>query len=117
MAATQKESRKFAARDSDLISLLANEAASAVHSQRLQESRRQAESSYEEASEFAHVTLQSIGDGVVTTDTQGNIQYLNPVAEQLTGCSLSEAIGRPLSGVLILVESETSVRVDDPVAR
>ncbi|MCK4587675.1 MAG: diguanylate cyclase, partial [Gammaproteobacteria bacterium] len=48
---------------------------------------------------------------------QGNIQYLNPVAEQLTGCSLSEAIGRPLSGVLILVESETSIRVDDPVTR
>ncbi len=117
MGVTQDKVRKFAARDSDLISLLANEAASAVHSQRLQESRLRAESSYEEASEFAHVTLQSIGDGVVTTDTQGNIQYLNPVAEQLTGCSLSEAIGRPLSGVLILVESETSVRVDDPVAR
>jgi diguanylate cyclase (GGDEF)-like protein/PAS domain S-box-containing protein len=115
MAATQKEQRKFSARDSDLISLLANEAASAVHSQRLQEGRLKAESSYEEAAEFAHVTLQSIGDGVVTTDTQGNIQYLNPVAEQLTGCSLEAAMGRPLSEILILVESETSVRVDDPV--
>ncbi len=117
MAATQNETRKFAARDSDLISLLANEAASAVHSQRLQEGRLKAESSYEEAAEFAHVTLQSIGDGVVTTDTRGNIQYLNPVAEQLTGCSLEAAMGRPLSEILILVESETSVRVDDPVTR
>ena len=117
MAAAQQESRKFAARDSDLISLLANEAASAVHSQRLQESRLKAESSYEEAAEFARVTLQSIGDGVVTTDVRGNVMYLNPVAEQLTGCSLKVATGRPLSEVLILVESETSVRVDDPVVR
>ena len=117
MAATQKESRKFSARDSDLISLLANEAASAVHSQQLQESRLKAESSYEEAAEFARVTLQSIGDGVVTTDTRGNIQFLNPVAEQLTGYSLKAALGRPLSEVLVLIKTDTSEPVNDPISR
>jgi diguanylate cyclase (GGDEF)-like protein/PAS domain S-box-containing protein len=117
LAATQKAKRKFAARESDLISLLANEAASAVHSQRLQESRRQAESSYEEAAEFAHVTLQSIGDGVVTTDVQGRVQYLNPVAEQLTGNKSEDAQGKQLSEILMLVESSTGKPVDDPVQR
>jgi diguanylate cyclase (GGDEF)-like protein/PAS domain S-box-containing protein len=117
MAATQNEARKFAAHDSDLISLLANEAASAVHSQRLQESRLKAESSFEEASEFARVTLQSIGDGVVTTDIRGNIQFLNPVAEQLTGYSLESALGRPLSEVLVLIKTDTSEPVSDQISR
>lgn len=115
MAASQKKTRHFTARDSDLISLLANEAASAVHSQRLQESRLKAETSFHDASEFAQVTLQSIGDGVITTDIHGLIQYLNPVAEQLTGCSLERAQWRPLSEVLVLVEADTGKPIEDPV--
>ncbi len=115
MGVTQEKVRHFTARDSDLISLLANEAASAVHSQRLQESRIKAESSFHEASEFAHVTLQSIGDGVITTDTHGLIQYLNPVAEQLTGFSIERAQWRPLSEVLVLVEADSGRPIEDPV--
>lgn len=49
--------------------------------------------------ERAQVTLESIGDGVITTDTDGNVEYLNPVAEKLTGWSTAAARGRPLAQV------------------
>ncbi len=50
--------------------------------------------------ERAEVTLQSIADAVITTDKRRTIQYLNPVAERLTGWTLEEARGQPLSGIL-----------------
>ncbi|CBL46172.1 Hypothetical protein HDN1F_25890 [gamma proteobacterium HdN1] len=49
--------------------------------------------------ELAEVTLHSIGDAVITTDAQGNIEYLNPVAETLTGWSSREAHGKPADEV------------------
>ncbi len=61
------------------------------------------------------VTLNSIGDGVLTTDTGGCITYLNPVAERLTGWSVDEARGRPLGEVLLLGDPD-SVAPADPVA-
>ena len=44
--------------------------------------------------ESAQITLQSIGDGVITTDSKCRIEYLNPIAEQLTGWRLEHAQGR-----------------------
>ncbi len=57
--------------------------------------------------ELAQVTLQSIGDGVITTDILGNIVNFNPVAEKLTNCQAIEAIGSPLSKVLPLFDENT----------
>jgi diguanylate cyclase (GGDEF)-like protein/PAS domain S-box-containing protein len=53
------------------------------------------------------VTLQSIGDAVITTDGNAHIDYLNPVAERLTGWSLEEARGRPIGEVLQLIDEST----------
>jgi diguanylate cyclase (GGDEF)-like protein len=53
--------------------------------------------------ELAQVTLQSIGDAVITTDAQGNIRYFNPVAEKLTGWKAQEAQGLSLSEVFIII--------------
>lgn len=53
--------------------------------------------------ERALVTLHAIGDGVITTDTDGQVLYLNPAAEMLTGWSLAEARGQQLSRVFKLV--------------
>ena len=47
--------------------------------------------------ELAQVTLASIGDGVIRTDSSGRIDYMNPVAERLTGWALDEAMSRALS--------------------
>src|SRR5690606_2054653 len=58
---------------------------------------------YEEAlfkeKESAQITLQSIGDGVITTDSKCRIEYLNPVAEQLTGWRLEHAQGRVIDEI------------------
>jgi PAS domain S-box-containing protein len=53
------------------------------------------------------VTLSSIGDGVVTTDTQGNVTFMNGVAETLTGWMSGEARGEPLSGVVKILDERT----------
>lgn len=65
--------------------------------------------------ERAQVTLASIADAVVTTDTQGRIDYLNPVAEKLTGWQGREAAGMPLSAVFRVVDEATGESLEDPV--
>jgi len=60
----------------------------------------------------AQVTLESIGDGVISTDARGRVVYMNPVAEQYTGWSASEASGRPLTEVFRIYD-ETSQRAED----
>ncbi len=57
--------------------------------------RRLAEDALYQEKERAQVTLASIGDGVIRTDAGGRVDYLNPVAERLTGWSLAEACGQP----------------------
>ncbi len=65
--------------------------------------------------ERAEVTLQSIGDAVITTDAQERIEYLNPVAEQLTGWRSDEVKGRPLSEVFRLVNELTGEPIANPL--
>ncbi|MBI3607994.1 MAG: EAL domain-containing protein [Nitrospirae bacterium] len=64
----------------------------------------------------ALVTLESIGDGVITTDADGRIEYLNPVAERLSGWTNGTASGKPVSEVFRLVYESTREPVADPVA-
>src|SRR5688572_14881355 len=49
--------------------------------------------------ERLQVTLTSIGDAVITTDAKGNVQFVNPIAEQLTGWSQAESVGQPLETI------------------
>ncbi|HEC13683.1 MAG TPA: PAS domain S-box protein [Acidiferrobacteraceae bacterium] len=64
--------------------------------------------------ERAHVTLESIGDGVITTNAKGRIEYLNPVAEQLTGWQSSQARGLQLVDVFHIIDETTRAPVDSP---
>ncbi len=66
--------------------------------------------------ERALVTLHSIGDAVITTNESGLINYLNPVAEELTGWTPGEAFGQPFAHVIRLVEEDSGRKADDPVA-
>ena len=63
----------------------------------------------------AFVTLSSIADGVIRTDARGAIDYLNPVAQRLTGWSLAESYGRQASDIYQVVDEETGKRVLDPI--
>jgi diguanylate cyclase (GGDEF)-like protein/PAS domain S-box-containing protein len=66
--------------------------------------------------ERAQVTLASIGDAVISTDVAGNITYLNPVAESMTGWSRQEASGRPLQEVLQLIDGDSREPALNPLA-
>ncbi len=57
--------------------------------------------------EWLRVTLSSIGDGVITTDTSGNVTYLNPIAETMTGWRTEQATGLPLATVFQIVNEMT----------
>jgi diguanylate cyclase (GGDEF)-like protein/PAS domain S-box-containing protein len=57
--------------------------------------------------ERAQVTLNSIGDAVISTDVAGNVSYLNAVAESMTGWSRQEAAGRPLQEVLRIIDGDS----------
>jgi PAS domain S-box-containing protein len=62
-------------------------------------------------------TLTSIGDGVIVTDVRGYVQFLNPVAEALTGWKQEEARGKTLEAVFDIVNETSRNRVENPAAR
>ena len=66
--------------------------------------------------ELLRVTLESIGDGVISTDAAGRIVFMNPVAERMTGWPSEQAMGRPVTEVLTVMNEETGVPVPDAVA-
>ena len=66
--------------------------------------------------ERAQVTLNSIGDAVISTDVAGNVTYLNQVAEAMTGWTSTEALGRPFSEVFRIVDGTNPKRTVNPMA-
>jgi PAS domain S-box-containing protein len=81
------------------------------------EAARIAESRAHQRRELFRVTLQSIGDAVITTDIQGHITYLNEVAATLTGWPRNEALGQPLERVFNIVNEITLKPVENPADR
>jgi PAS domain S-box-containing protein len=66
---------------------------------------------------WSHITLASIGDAVITTDGDGRVNFMNPVAESLTGWSLAEAMGKPLGEVFHIAHEDTLTPVENPLDR
>ncbi|HEV8479592.1 MAG TPA: PAS domain S-box protein [Candidatus Eisenbacteria bacterium] len=67
--------------------------------------------------EWFRVTLASIGDGVIASDPEGCVTFLNPVAEQLTGWDAKAALGKPLAEVFHIVNENTRRKVENPAHR
>ena len=65
--------------------------------------------------ERAQVTLSSIADGVITTDADGWVEFINPVAEELTGWKLSAARGLPLQAICRLLDEGSRQPVVSPI--
>ncbi|MGM0768299.1 MAG: diguanylate cyclase domain-containing protein [Pseudomonadota bacterium] len=78
---------------------------------------KKAEEQLFEEKERAQVTLDSIGDAVLSTDIDGRVSYMNVVAETLTGFGRREAIGRPLSDIFQVVDASTHKPKPDPARR
>jgi len=70
-----------------------------------------------EEKERAQVTLNSIGDAVLSTDLAGNLTFMNPVAEVMTGWSRQEGLGRPLEEVFRIIDGKTRQVAENPAQR
>ena len=79
--------------------------------------RKQAEFALITQREMADLTLGSIGDGVLTTDVQGNVQSINRVGQQLTGWSNEDARGLPIDRVFRIIDELNDEPFENPVLK
>ena len=84
---------------------------------RAAETAREAREQLFAEKERAHVTLQSIGEAVITTDPTGVVDFINPAAEHLTGWQAEGACGRHLNEIFSLVSETDGTALPDPIAR
>ena len=104
------EERRFSDDDRTLVETLAQQCAQAL----LRASRFDAE---DRARRWFTTTLRSIGDAVIATDGDGRVTFMNPIAEALTGWNESEARGKPLDDVFVILSESTRNLVESPVAK
>ncbi|WP_274427674.1 PAS domain S-box protein [Desulfosarcina sp. BuS5] len=79
--------------------------------------RKQMEEALQKNERNLSITLNSIGDAVIATDTKGRVTRMNPIAEKLTGWNLSEAKGRPLIEVFNIINEETRKQMKSPAEK
>lgn len=104
------EPRKFTPDDRAFVDTLCLQCAQAL----LRAIRTEAE---EEGRRWFATTLRSIGDAVIATDEHGKVQFLNPVAERLTGYTEAEALGQHLDTVFHIISEQSRAVVESPVAK
>ncbi|MGA7858588.1 MAG: EAL domain-containing protein [Terracidiphilus sp.] len=79
--------------------------------------RKKIEEALFQEKERAQVTLDCIADAVICTDLSGNISFLNPIAEKMTGWPLVEALGRPLAETFKIMDATTRITTPNPMAQ
>ena len=100
----------------EFMQAVAGHVAVALDRVRFMEARKQAEDALYQEKERLQVTLHSISDAVITTNAAGEVLYLNPVAELMTGWPLTAAVGRSYQEVFRLGEPGSAMAELDPVA-
>ncbi len=88
-----------------------------VHDVLLSNLKKYADKDFREQKEWFRVTLSSIGDAVITTDINSTVTFMNPVAEQITGYSQAEAVGKPISHVFRIFHEISLEPAEIPVDR
>jgi diguanylate cyclase (GGDEF)-like protein/PAS domain S-box-containing protein len=78
-------------------------------------SRQMVQQRLREQGEWFRIALSSIRDAVVATDVNGSITFMNASAQSLTGWSAEEALGQPVTNVVVLVDEATGAPIEDPV--
>lgn len=81
------------------------------------EAQRRVQQALQQSRNFLFTTLRSIGDGVIATDDQGRIMFINAVAQQLTGWTEQEAVGKEALDIFRIVNETTRIAVDNPIRR
>ena len=81
------------------------------------ESDRREDDTVFDQRDWLQITLASIGDGVITADRDGRVNYLNPVAEKLTGWTLADAVGVEVEQVFRIINETTRKPVEQPVRK
>ncbi|KKL92279.1 hypothetical protein LCGC14_1886280, partial [marine sediment metagenome] len=104
------EEKSFLREEEHLISDLGKRLKSIIEQRETQQKLRASE-------EWLSTTLKSIGDAVIVTDRLGNIQFVNPITEDLTGFKREESIGKPIEDVFNILNEETRKSVENPVTR
>jgi PAS domain S-box-containing protein len=89
--------------------VLVSQSSQKVHYRKLYRS----EATLSQARKQHEITLRAIGDGVISTDINGCVEFMNHVAEKLTGWSLASARGKKMSDVFVVVDEETWTPIDD----
>jgi PAS domain S-box-containing protein len=79
--------------------------------------RKRLEQALAAEKERLEVTLRSTGDGVISTDLEGKVMFLNRVAEELTGWTQEEAVGKPLREVFHIIDERSRKQVGNPVEK
>jgi len=79
--------------------------------------KHRAERKLKESEKWLATTLRSIGDALIATDKEGLVTFMNPVAESLTGWSLEESLHRELSEIFKIINRDTRLPVENPVAK
>lgn len=77
--------------------------------------KHELETELKESRQWLLTTLKSIGDAVIATDSEGNIRFMNPVAEGLTKWEEKDALGKPFTDIFNIVSEKKRERVEDPV--
>jgi PAS domain S-box-containing protein len=86
----------------------------AAHNRQIQEIELRSAESYVRE-QWLNITIRSIGDAVIACDTDGNVEFMNLVAEQLTGWTEAQAKGRSLHEIFPIFNEETRTAVENPV--
>jgi PAS domain S-box-containing protein len=107
----------FPEEETKLLTELAADFAYGIQVLRLREAHERAEEDARQQREWLRVTLSSIGDAVIATDTAGRITFLNPMAAHLTGWAAEEALGLPVETVFRIVKEGTGEPADNVAAR
>jgi PAS domain S-box-containing protein len=89
---------------------------SSAYQRSLDELQKRSNELYE-SREWLHTTLRSIGDAVMVCDANSNVQFMNPVSEELTGWPLDEAVNKPLRQVFHIIHEHTRKEAENPVEK
>ncbi len=109
--------RRFPPEERMFVETFARHCAEALRRAQRLDAERTARALAERLQSSLATTLRSIGDAVISTDARGDVTFMNPVAEALTGWSVAEAQGRKLAEVFRIESEHTRQTVENPVER